>query len=203
MHAGGNNWPLRGWKGSYFEGGVRAASFVHSPLLPARQRHAWRGLMHVSDWHPTAAALAGAPLPAGAVDGYNVWGALAGNLSSPRHSLLHGIDPIALPRYVCSGPIASLHADGHNNGSWSFPPPPATTFRRAALRMGQYKLVVGGCAEWDCSTAPGNASAPTGLAPPRVPPPCGTLFPPPTRTPPPPRCRNVTEGQSQWLFDAG
>merc|ERR1711871_221223 len=82
VHAGGNNWPLRGWKGSFFEGGIRAASFVHSPLLPARQRHTWRGLTHVSDWHPTAAALAGAPVPSGAVDGYNIWRALAANLSS-------------------------------------------------------------------------------------------------------------------------
>ena len=66
VHAGGNNWPLRGWKGSFFEGGIRASSFIHSPLLPARQRHTWRGLMHVSDWHPTAAALALAVPPSDA-----------------------------------------------------------------------------------------------------------------------------------------
>ena len=121
---------------------------------------------------------------------------MASNGSSPRQELLHGIDPIALPRYNCSGPVASTP----NGSTWHFPPlVPGEDYRRAALRSGEWKLVVGGCAEWDCSAAP-TGLAPTGLAPPRVAPPGYNTSPAPPLPPLGPGCRNVTAGQSVWLF---
>ena len=55
-----NNYPLRGGKASYFEGGVRVASFVHSKLLPAHTRGTiLRATIAVVDWWPTFAKLAG------------------------------------------------------------------------------------------------------------------------------------------------
>lgn len=59
-HFGGSNYPLRGWKGSYWEGGIRAVGFVHSPIL-AERGVARRDLVSVADWFPTLLRLAGAP----------------------------------------------------------------------------------------------------------------------------------------------
>ena len=56
-----NNYPLRGGKGGYFEGGVRSAAFLHAPaLLPAQSAGSVeRGLVSVADWWATFAEIAG------------------------------------------------------------------------------------------------------------------------------------------------
>ncbi|KAH9370114.1 hypothetical protein HPB48_011281 [Haemaphysalis longicornis] len=46
------NWPLRGSKGTHWEGGTRAAAFIWSPLLRKRRRVSPQ-MMHISDWLPT------------------------------------------------------------------------------------------------------------------------------------------------------
>ena len=53
-NAGGYNWPLRGEKGTLWEGGVKSPGFIHSPLI-ARDRigSVSNSLMHVTDWFPT------------------------------------------------------------------------------------------------------------------------------------------------------
>lgn len=87
---------------SWFEGGVRTATFVHSPLLPAAVRGTTsHALAHCSDWWATFASLAGlsptddcggnpACIP---VDGRSLWPVLTGAQppGSLRTELLLGV----------------------------------------------------------------------------------------------------------------
>ena len=71
---GGNNWPLRGWKGSLFEGGIRAVGFASGPVLPLGGQ-VRRQLMHVTDWYPTMVNRAGGSTEGLNLDGYDMWDA--------------------------------------------------------------------------------------------------------------------------------
>ena len=59
---GGETWdsnlPLRGTKDTVYEGGIRGASFIMSPLLP-KKNYSFNGLIHLVDWVPTLLRAAG------------------------------------------------------------------------------------------------------------------------------------------------
>lgn len=84
-----SNTPLKGTKETMYEGGIRGAAFIHSPLLG--RRGTYGGLMHMADWVPTLLSMAGVPAPGG-LDGRDQWQAIRNNLSSPRESIVHNID---------------------------------------------------------------------------------------------------------------
>lgn len=84
----GTNTPLRDFKGSIYEGGVRGCAFANWPgKIPAGQRI--KEPMHVIDWYPMLIKLAGGsleqPLP---VDGLDVWPMLTQSASSPHDAIL-------------------------------------------------------------------------------------------------------------------
>lgn len=54
----GFNWPLRGTKGTLFEGGVKAGAFIWSPLI-RRPRRLSKQMMHIVDWMVTLYSAAG------------------------------------------------------------------------------------------------------------------------------------------------
>ena len=53
----GSNYPFKGGKKSFYEGGVRSVSFVNSPLLH-KTGYVNRNIHHVVDWFPTFEYLA-------------------------------------------------------------------------------------------------------------------------------------------------
>ncbi|XP_077490668.1 arylsulfatase J-like isoform X2 [Amblyomma americanum] len=89
------NWPFRGTKETYFEGGIRVPAFIWSPLLQNQARVSSQ-LMHVTDWMPTLFHVAGGdPKVLGDLadfDSFNQWPAMSKNVPSPRKSIIHCFD---------------------------------------------------------------------------------------------------------------
>ena len=122
---GGNNWPLRGWKYSLWEGGLRGVAFVHSPLIARQSGTVNNDLMHVTDWFPTLLGLAGANTSGLDVDGFDVWSSISNGDPSPRTEILHNIDPLRLLRG------SRLNISQFDNRVF------------AAIRVGDWKLITG------------------------------------------------------------
>ena len=57
---GGSNYPLRGSKLTFFEGGVRVLAFANGGLLPDNMRgKTSEGFIHIADWYTTFCKRAG------------------------------------------------------------------------------------------------------------------------------------------------
>jgi len=89
--SGGSNFPMRGWKGTDFEAGIRGIGFIRgSTNLAPLTAGTNDALMHVSDWYPTIIAIAGGTyqgsLP---LDGVDQWQAISNGASAPRTSIVH------------------------------------------------------------------------------------------------------------------
>ena len=87
----GSNYPLKGSKATFFEGGVRASAFANGGLLPEKvQGKTTGGFIHVSDWYTTFCNLAGVdPTDSGPgkfpVDGLDVWPIITGESTATPH----------------------------------------------------------------------------------------------------------------------
>ncbi|XP_072036039.1 arylsulfatase B-like [Amphiura filiformis] len=162
VSAGGNNWPLRGWKHSLWEGGMHGIGFVTGGAFPdARRGTTYNGMMHVSDWFPTiVSGLAGGSLNGTKLDGHDVWKSISTGSSSPRTEILHNIDPLQPPPK--SGLIDNSIDKGYKANNVF------NTSIRAAIRVGDWKLITGdpGNSHWvpvpDSGITPPEPSDPTG-----------------------------------------
>jgi len=106
----GNNWPLRGGKYSFYEGGIKVVGMIKYPaLLSSRAGTAWDGLVHASDWYATLCTLAGVlPNDTGEgrvpIDGVDIMPALVAATASPRTELLLGNHNGTDGSYRCNTP---------------------------------------------------------------------------------------------------
>jgi len=116
------NYPLRGYKGSIYEGGTKVPAFIHSPLL-TNSGYRYGGLFHSIDILPTLLYPAGADLGNQTIDGLNQWTAIELNSSSPRTKMVYNIDDETVPARL----------DIHEK---------RTTFQ-ICVRIGKYKLIWG------------------------------------------------------------
>ena len=81
-NATGSNFPLRGGKMALFDGGVKALTFVNSPLL-TQTGYVNTNLHHVTDWFATFRKLArddpDRQKPDLPIDGVNIWPSISNN----------------------------------------------------------------------------------------------------------------------------
>ena len=87
----GSNYPLKGCKGTFFEGGVRSVAFANGGIIPQKMLGtSLEGYIHIADWYPTFCGLAGVdPSDSGPgkfpVDGVDVWPLLSGAANESTH----------------------------------------------------------------------------------------------------------------------
>ncbi|XP_055855436.1 arylsulfatase B-like [Episyrphus balteatus] len=90
----GSNYPFRGQKQSPWEGGIRSAGAIWSPLIK-KTKLVSHQLIHSIDWLPTLAAAAGIRLPPTIkIDGINLWHSLIHNDPPKPRSFIHVLDDI-------------------------------------------------------------------------------------------------------------
>ncbi|XP_059482457.1 arylsulfatase B-like [Neocloeon triangulifer] len=85
-----SNWPLRGGKDTIWEGGVKAAAFIWSPLLNEARR-VFTEICSIQDWLPTLVEAVGGPKVPG-IDGKNIWPALHNSKQKTYDEILIQID---------------------------------------------------------------------------------------------------------------
>lgn len=121
----GSNTPLRDFKGSIYEGGVRGCAFANWPgRIPAGQR--LKEPMHVIDWYPTLVKLAGGSLEQKLpLDGLDVWPMLTQQARSPHDAILSVKSPSQAALRVGDWKLVS-----HSAGTNTRPSPPKTRAKK-------------------------------------------------------------------------
>ncbi|XP_037917688.1 arylsulfatase B [Hermetia illucens] len=113
-----SNWPLRGVKNTLWEGGVRGAGLIWSPLLNESKRVSDQ-MIQIADWLPTLYEAAGGDLGNlnKSLDGISAWKQLSSNNQSRREEILHNIDDIYGSASLTVGDWKLMKGTNYN-GEW-------------------------------------------------------------------------------------
>ncbi len=153
----GINYPLRGGKYTFWQGGVRGNAFVGGGLIPESLRGTtWAGAAHAADWYSTFASMAGiessdsGPL---APDGVDLSKALLSGDASPRSEVViqivsnktgndHALPPAEFCEFV-RGKDEMSHCSPPGAGIASAVPADPSGLTCGVLIQGKWKLVWG------------------------------------------------------------
>ncbi|KAG8189389.1 hypothetical protein JTE90_021891 [Oedothorax gibbosus] len=94
--SGGNNWPLRGNKGTMWEGGTRALTFIHSSYLK-KKGYVNDKLFHAVDWFPTLLSIA-LGNPVAGIDGVDQWNVISHDEEAVRNEIVYNIYDLDEPK---------------------------------------------------------------------------------------------------------
>ncbi|KAJ8297959.1 hypothetical protein KUTeg_024490 [Tegillarca granosa] len=91
--SGANNSPLRGSKGTLFEGGTRVPGFAYSQNLLQYRAYVNQALIHAVDWFPTLISAAEGTPDVG-IDGIDQWETIRSNATTNRTEMVYNIDDL-------------------------------------------------------------------------------------------------------------
>jgi len=113
----GSNHPLRGTKGTLFEGGTHGVGFVAGGVLRQGgvRNH---DLMHISDWYPTLLSAAGHREPVAGLDGVDQWEVLKTGVPTNRTELVYNLKMIPPQGAVRVGQYKLMFARKFNKDGW-------------------------------------------------------------------------------------
>jgi len=114
----GSNHPLRGTKGTLFEGGTHGAGFVSGGRVP-KSGATNSALMHITDWYPTLLSVAGNTSVDTALDGINQWEVIRDGLNSSRKEMVYNLKMVPSPQgAIRVGPYKLMFANKFNKDGW-------------------------------------------------------------------------------------
>ncbi|KAF0299907.1 Arylsulfatase B [Amphibalanus amphitrite] len=119
LTAAGNSWPLRGSKGTLWEGGTRTPAFVLSPLLQ-KTGYVSTEVIHMTDWAPTFLRLAGVDTSDLGLDGVDQWETLSTGSPSARDEFVYNMDtfPVGFSAALRQGDMKLVWGWPGQNSDW-------------------------------------------------------------------------------------
>lgn len=113
----GSNHPLRGTKGTLFEGGTHGVGFVGGGVLK-RSGISSTQLMHITDWYPTLLSAAGNTLPVRGLDGVDQWEVITNGENSTRTEMVYNMKMLPPQGAIRIGPYKLMYANKFNKDGW-------------------------------------------------------------------------------------